>query len=234
MSQQLQRSEQFAVAVARPAPFMNLELRFIVYLLLLVLAFVSGAYRWKLLSEADKWLCFLLLLTVLQEIIAYASGWLFRNNLFTYHVYSPLELFIICMYFNDCVPVLRKKNLGLWIGTAGIVLSIVASTWLQPLSGFNSLFLMFEGLCVILLCMFAFYKLLLQEDISLRGMAHFWITVCFLVYWSITYASWGLYSIFLEQNLKWANAVLLGSNMIFYVGILILFLRYPKLRPSGE
>lgn len=200
-------------------------------------AFATGAFRWRQLSQADKWLCYLMLLSVLQEFIAYAAAKALRNNLFTYHVYNPLELLVICFYFNESIDVLKGRYLGVWIGLGGMLLSLFCTLVLQPVWTFNSFFLMFEGFCVILLSLLAFYRILIKDDESspLRK-AHFWITACLLVYWSSTYTTWGLYTIFQQRNyyVDLAGNVISIANVLFYAGISLLFVRYLKLKPSGE
>lgn len=207
----------------------------IVSLSLPVCAFAAGMFRWRQLSRADKWLCFLMLLAVIQEFIAYMAARILHNNLFTYHVYNPLELLVICFYFNESIDVLKVRHLGIGIGLFGVLLSLFDTLLLQPVWTFNSFFLMYEGFCIILFCLLAFYRILIKEDESPLRKAHFWITVCLLVYWSCTYTSWGLYTVFQQRNyyVQLANMVIFISNLLFYAGISILFLRYLKLKPSG-
>jgi hypothetical protein len=68
-------------------------------------------------------------------------------------------------------------------------------------------------------------------------MAHFWFIICFLFYWSLTYANFGLYGAQLNsKNIVSVifNFTLLAANYLFYIGIATIFLRYKKLIPSGE
>ncbi|MBS1644511.1 MAG: hypothetical protein JST36_05675 [Bacteroidetes bacterium] len=61
--------------------------------------------------------------------------------------------------------------------------------------------------------------------------------MAFLLYWSLTYVSLGLFSgesqniDFVAKIIAWALYV---SNLLFYAGLLIIFIRYKRLIPSGE
>jgi hypothetical protein len=66
--------------------------------------------------------------------------------------------------------------------------------------------------------------------------AHFWLTICFLIYWSSTFTGWGIYTVLnLKDSVIAAifDQVLKVANFIFYIGIASIFIFYKKLIPSG-
>lgn len=211
--------------------------RFIIYLIFLLTAFFTGASKWKIFARTDRWLVLLMGITIVQEACAYFFSMRFRSNLITYHVYSPVEFFIICSYFNGTVRLLKRRHAGIIIGVAGIVIAVLNTLLLQPLSSINSYYLLFEGCLIIILCQFSLLQILMNEEANPYRLMSFWITVCFLFYWSITFAGWGLYGILVQRHLTAGpvvDMVLYLSNLIFYIVIACIFFNYSRLIPSGE
>lgn len=193
--------------------------------------------RRKDLSVTDRWLLLLITITIIQEAVAYSSSMFFHTNFATYHIYSPVELMIICCYFNGTVRMLKRSNAGLIIGIAGAAISVLNTATLQPLSSINSYFLLFEGCSIIILCQFSLLQVLQDEDMSPYSLVNFWVTLCFLFYWSITFAGWGFYSIMVDRHIKAGPTitnVLYLSNLMFYIGISCIFFNYSRLTSSGE
>lgn len=207
------------------------------YLALLICTLGISLYRWKFLSKADRWICLLLLITIIQENIANYFYQKFGNNLITYHFYTPVELCLIVLYFNSSLRLGNSMVFGGFAVLICIALALINVIFFQPLSSFNSYYLLFEGCIVIGLCLLSLYKLLIREEVIPNKMVHFWFIICFLFYWSLTYANFGLYS----ESVKVGGTVdaifnwaLYFANYLFYLGIAIVFIRYKKLIPSGD
>jgi hypothetical protein len=76
----------------------------------------------------------------------------------------------------------------------------------------------------------------MDEDHLPYQFAHFWITLCFLVYWSTTFTGWGIYTVLNQQDFVLNpifDKVLTVANFSFYLGIAAIFVLYKKLTPSG-
>ena len=210
---------------------------FATYASVLFFAWIVSILRWKLLSKADRWICLLLLLTIIQESIAYYLQVRFHNNYITYHIYTPIELAVICLYFDRSLKFKRPYRIGLIVAATALVISIINTAFYQPYDKINSYFLLIEGCVVIGFCLLSFYRIIIQDDTIPGKMVQFWITICFLFYWSLSYANLGLYGAqvnhtdTLSKIFTWS---LYSANLLFYFGIALVFLRYKKLIPSGE
>ncbi len=208
----------------------------VIYLLVLCLAAIATLSRWRLLSSADRWIPVLILATLTQECIAYVMSRVFGNNYPSYHVYTPIEVAIICMYFDRSMRFRSPYVIGGSIAGFSVLLSVFITWKLQPMNTYNSYFLLYEGCLVIVFCLLSFYKLLIRDDLTPVKMAHFWLTICFLLYWSLVFANLGLFNLipseqkFLRSTFIWA---LYCANLLFYLGIVTVFVRYKKLIPSG-
>lgn len=211
--------------------------RYLPYFILLVSTCFVSWFRWPILKRADRWICLLLTLTLLQESIALYFNFAFKNNFVTYHIYTPIELFFICIYFDLSLKVAKPFRLSFFIGIPAAITSILLTVYIQKIDKFNSYFLLIEGLIIITLCLIAFYKLLIREDVVPKKMTHFWITMAFLLYWSSTYLSLGLFSWEVQNKniiaiiIAWALYI---PNLLFYTGLLFIFIFYKRLLPSGE
>jgi hypothetical protein len=208
-----------------------------IYLPLLLLTAGIAFYRWRILSKADRWICTLLFITLLQESLSGYLGLMKKANFATFHFYTAIELFLIALYFDRSIGFRRPYIVGICIGIAGIIVSAINTYFFQPMEKFNSYFLLFEQCVILSLCLLSFYRLLIRDNIVPSKMAHFWLTICFLFYSSLTYADNGLYGAMVGHNnvlskiLDWTRQI---ANILFYFGIALVFIRYKKLIPSGE
>lgn len=210
---------------------------YVTYGLLLLITALLAVGQWARLSHADKWIAILLVFTFIQESIAGYLKIKYINNFFTYHIYTPIEIFLIINYFDRSVGIIEGKRIGIHIGIGAITLSIVNTLFFQRFNLINSYYLLFEGMMVIGLCMLAFYKLLIREDIVPGKMVVFWITVCFLFYWCLSYTNLGLWGASIDYSTFFAKVLgmaLYYANLLFYFGLALVFIRYKKLIPSGE
>lgn len=216
---------------------MSLTLEFIIYESILVFTCGISIFRWRILGLADRWISILLCLTVFQECITGVLRTLYINNYFTYHIYTPIEVFFIINFFTRATGLRRAKILGSSLGGIAVLLSILNTIFLQGPSQINSYYLLLEGIIVICLCLYSFYRILILEDVTPKKMAVFWITCSFLFYWCLTFVNFGIYPIIAKSSIQFSsilNQSLFYANVLFYVSFAIIFLYYKKLVPSGE
>ncbi len=208
----------------------------VILLLVLCAASIATLSRWRLLSSADRWIPVLVSAAFFQECIAAYLTRVKMNNYPSYHIYTPIEVAIICMYFDRSMRFRSKYLMGGVIALISVCLSVFITVNFQPLTTYNSYFLLYEGCLVIVFCLLSFYKLLIRDDVIPVRMAHFWLTICFLLYWSILFANLGLFAripseqAILRQILIWT---LYCANLLFYLALALIALRYKKLIPSG-
>ena len=209
------------------------------YFYLPLLLFTAGiaVYRWRVLSIADKWMCVLMIATLIEESFSKYYASTIHYNFFTYHIYTLVELFLISLYFDRSIGFRKPYLIGIIIGACGVVLSLINTFYFQSTHTFNSYFLLFEGVIVLSFCLLSFYRLLIRDNIVPGKMAQFWLTICFMFYQSLAYANNGVYGALAGQNnllssiLDWSRQIV---NLLFYFGIALVFIRYKKLIPSGE
>lgn len=203
---------------------------------MIIIAVVCGIYRYKYLDGASRILLLMISIGLSNEIIAYYFAKVYHNNMKVYNSYSIVELFILSLYFDKSIAIFQKWHIGIYIGSIGVVLGITNFLFLQSLSSFSTNYLLFEGFCIILMALIAFYYLLLnQDDLRLYRYPHFWFTSILLFFWSVTYVTWGIFPIIhSKENVKLVGTFLSVVNAISYIAITLVFLLYPKMKVTNE
>ena len=206
------------------------------YFIVLVGSYIATYIQRDILTKADKWISYLLVLTIFFEACSKIASNAYHNNMFVYHIWSPIQLFMFCLYFNQRVRLLRKYSLGLIVGTLGILIAIFNAVFFQPLLTINSIFLLYEGFSIMALCLVAFYELVYYEEDIINNV-HFWLSTIFLIYWSSVYVYWGMYYYLITSMIAYIKPITYSIwtvNILAYAAIAIVFLRYNKmLRANG-
>lgn len=119
-----------------------------------------------------------------------------------------------------------------------MILGLLNMRFLQNHEGLKSYFLLFEGLGIIGMSLFSFFRLLLkQESFNLYRYHHFWFMCTMIFFWSITFLAWGLYDYInmqLRNNAWKINFALLIVSAMTYTCYGIVYLLYPKMQRSNE
>lgn len=213
-----------------------MNIKWCIYLIILFSAATVGIAKWKILQTPDKIVALLVSLTFASELTALLTSRYWHNNLPVYHIYSPLSFLLISLYFNYSIELFRKRRIGIIWGTAGVGLSIIDTLYLEKIDKINSYYLLFQGTTIIIYGLLSIRQILLDEDYLPYKFALFWITILFMIYWSITFTIWGFYVILSPEDAPMYSifdVVLTTANFILYGGITIVFLLYRRLIPSS-
>lgn len=184
-----------------------------------------------------KFICILLGFTMLTEMLAAYMALRYRQNRMVYHLYAPVSLTMIALYYNYSIKELGKYYAGYFVAVVGIIAAFFNTLYFQPLQVMDSNITLLAGICIVIMVMVAFYKIYTDE--SNRRFAHsphFWLSLLFLFYYCTTFLLFGLMEYCLEkqmhhilQGMYW---FLWGVNLIFYSGIGMVFLTTVPLKKS--
>lgn len=199
-------------------------------LIILSIATILAMIRFRSLDKGGRIFCLLLFLTFISEHTAY---WLARtkgNNILVYHLYNPVEFFMLALYFNETIDIFKKKKIGIYIGIAALLLGVVNSLYIQHIDEINTYYLLFEGLCIISISLFSFYQIMLKDTYtSPIKDPHFRISFLLLFYWCITFISWGVYeTVTVDKHAIIITYILWVANILFYLGITVVLLLYKR------
>lgn len=202
---------------------------FYVYITVLLLATLGGIYKLSERDKASKVIVVLLTLTFLSECSAHWAALRFRNNMFIYHFFAPIQLIILGVYF-DLIEGIRKRKTGLMIGMLSTLVATVNTAYFQPLHILNSNFLLFEGLIIMGLTLYSFQRILTDDTINIYKYGHFWTIVILIFFWSVTYTTWALYSVLQVKKLfliPYISHILWSVNVITYAAIGFVLIYFP-------
>ncbi|WP_276132349.1 hypothetical protein [Polluticoccus soli] len=161
----------------------------------------------------------------------------YHNNMVVYHVLAPLHLFLVSLYFNQSIQSFKERHIGWFIGLGGFAIALVSSIFLQPVKELNSYFLLFAGFVIISMCLYAFYKILENDEIGTLNNPHFWFSFILLFFWSVTYLNWSVYQLLSKKVVEYMALVgfaLPIISAITYIGFGVVFLLYPKMKKLGR
>ena len=207
-----------------------------VNIFIILFSLLCCIYRYRALDHASKIFAILVCTSALSEFIGYFFATKYHNNLPVYAVNSLLEFGIICLYFNNIIDLFIRNNIGIYIGGVGILWGVTNIVFLQGLNKVNSYFLVFEGLCIIGMCLFAYVRLLLHHDqLRLYKYPHFWFITILMIYWSMIFLTWSLYN-YVCVRYKEAGWIVSLSivivNMLNYISLGCVFILYPKMQKN--
>lgn len=215
---------------------MNILSALSIYICLVACGLIGGIVNRKFLHPADKYLRYLLLGNIIVELTAVYFMKVYKNNMYVYNVFSPIELFLVVLYFQKRIDWLQRRKMGVYIGIIGVVFAVCNIVFLQPIHTINSIFLLFEGFIIISLCVFSYYQLMLHRQ-PIVSNVHFWVTTIFLIYWSCLFSYWGMYNVLLKELISYmrpATYMLWMVNILAYLGFAIIFLFYKKIAAIRE
>lgn len=210
----------------------------VVYLTTVLFAALCSLRIFKRLDTASKIFSILLCCAFINECAAYYLAKTRHNNLALNNIYCFIEFGFLSLYFNQVIDVFAKRNIGIYIGIAGISVGIFNALFVQSISAINSYFLFLEGVCVLGMSLFAFSRLLTREDdLNLFRHPHFWFLCILIFFWCITFFMWGLYDYINMQfhKIAWKVDLLFPLvGIITYLGFGFTFLFYLKMQKNNE
>ncbi|MCB9044707.1 MAG: hypothetical protein H6550_01080 [Chitinophagales bacterium] len=216
---------------------MDIHHRYYYYLGVLLLAILIGLYKVRTKDITVKIIVLLLSLTFVSELIAKISASVFHNNMYVYHIFAPVQLLVLGIYFDSIEPRFKKKRIGLIIGLAGVLIAICNTLLFQPPTALNSNFLLFEGLAVMALSLFTFQRILNDDKIDIYKYPYFWFNIILVFFWSITYTIWALHSVIMLKKMyimEHLYDILWVVNIITYLAIAAVLFIFSNKRLSHE
>lgn len=208
----------------------------LIYIILLILVSLLSFRNTGGNDTTIKHLRTYAIVTTITEIIAFLLYYTKGNNVIIYHIYSPIQLLILSVYYNQAISFFKQKRIGYVIGVSGLFISLINSLFIQqPPSSLNSYFIVIEALLVISMTLCYFYDFLNTKLTTRRFTTpDFWISCLLLLFWSFTFFRW-LASLSMpgvvSANIYYILYMMWVINIITYTGFGLVFLFYRKLQP---
>ncbi len=198
------------------------------YLYYYLLIFVVIVLSFVALKKGHKRvlpLCILLILTLFVELLADRLSTLKLEFVWAYHIYSPLEYGLICLFI---IPEIFKNKLKLFI-TISIPLFAIFSFSIsllfyhfKTMPGIN---IGVEGLLVSSLCVYRIFNLDVRTNKQIYLHSDFWICIGFLLFFGVCSFFFGIYTPLFRLSNSEAfflfGKIIMPFNIVLYFSILI-------------
>ncbi len=196
---------------------------FYAYLFIIAAGFFTGLLSFKKFSKLSP-VTLLLLVTFISEIIARFCAIKFRNNMPVYHIFSPIQLSLVGLFFFKNLEKGFIKNILPFIITAAALFSIVNAVFIQGIKTYPSYFFNLESLIIILYSSVLFIQFLERpssENIFKNPV--FIADIAILWFYLFSFLYFLLYGYLTKMNI---SSMVLGkihliSNYIYYLMLFI-------------
>ncbi len=158
------------------------------------------------------------------------------NNLFLFHIFTPVEYTLLAVFFSEVIASPRSRRLIVYSIPAFIGASIVFTLFIQKIGENNSYITIIEAILVICWSLLFFRELLLTKQVSaLHRYPLFWIVAGLLFYFTETFVIEGLLAYMINRNLGLARQVYRISFIFKYLLFLSLAIgAYLRMRVPNE
>jgi hypothetical protein len=172
----------------------------------------------------------MVVLLIILWLLTSASGMFFskyvglKNNLFIFHISTPLEYTFICLLYRDAIVNRRMQRMINISIPAFILLSVLFSIFIQKPDVNNSYIVLIEYVVLVFLSLFFLSEiLLLQQVTELQRFPMFWISVGILFYYTGNLIIEGMLNYMINHSMELALRTYNLSYVLKYL-IFLLFI----------
>lgn len=194
---------------------------YIAFLLLALLSYIAARRN----ERHAKWIILYLglcLVTTIAGVGVLKLGW--ENNLFLFHLFTPLEYTVLSLLYYNVLSSKRLKQVVLVSIPVFILTAAVFSLFIQKYqTDSNSYVTIIESILIFLSSMFFLREvLLLQQVTSLQNFPLFWVSVGILFYFTGSLITEGMMNYFFRHDMDMA----LRAYHFGYVFKYLMFLMF--------
>lgn len=148
-------------------------------------------------------------------------GW--KNNLFIFHISTPLEYVILCLLYRDAIDNTGIKRMICISIPLYIVVCILFSLFVQKPDADNSYVVIIESVMLIFISLFFLREILLLQQVPvLHRFPMFWICVGILFYYTGNLIIEGMLNYMINHSMKLA----LRTYRLGYIFKYLLFVLF--------
>jgi hypothetical protein len=196
-----------------------MNLRFIIYLLIILTAFIIGMVRFKRLAIPFKFLAVLVGLSFLSElgtrVMAYQTG----SSMPIYHVICVVHFVLFSLIYHCLLETKVIKTAALWLMLPFIGFAIFNLLKLQPITSFPSNSILISQALYIVYALALFLQMLTRPVlIPLSRQSMFWFNISVLVFSSVLLFNLGLINYFHKRDMDTSllDAIIYAVSLTFY------------------
>ncbi len=195
---------------------------YLVLSLLALLSYVPTIFKKQDYAQFVFLYLIILVLTFLVSI--YSTNILkLRNNLFIFHIATPLEYTVLALLYRSVIVNGVVKKIIAFSIPLFVAVSIASSVFMQPLTTNNSNTIILASIIIVFLTLFFLREtLLLQQVTILHRFPMFWISVGILFYYTGSLIIEGMLNYMIAHSMELARR----TFMIGYIFKYLLFILF--------
>jgi hypothetical protein len=200
-----------------------MRLEAVLLLLTIGLGIFIGITSYTKINKVAKFLFFLLVVTFVAELLAEYSAIKFKNNLFIYHFFNPVENFLLGIVYYISLRNKSGRTLALLSSIIFVPFALINSFFIQPFAEnkINSNAILLESVLVVFYSLMYFAEIVSREDsINLFRIPFAWVSAANLIFFGTNTFFWGLYnSLILDRkaDLTIFFKILFLENVVLYL-----------------
>ena len=180
------------------------------------------SYESYVLFVVAALICWLLTSVTAIYLSTYAG---LKNNLFIFHIAAPIEFSILMAMFYHYTGNKKVKRLISITTISFVLLSILFSVFIQPLSVNNTYISILESVLLIAMALYFLREtLLLQQVQTLHRYPMFWISVGILFHYAGNLVIEGMLNYLIAHSMDLARRVYHLSYFIKYILFILLMI----------
>ena len=190
--------------------------RFLIYLTLLFIVFLTGLFNYKNLSSPYRLLTFFILVTFLSELLTRYFARVYVNTGPVYHIYLPVQYFFITAFYGYFLP--RFRTALIWSCVAFVLIVFTNIILYQSPLQFASNIILLSCPVYILCALLSFRNMLsLSDERPLLQQELFWYNTSTLFLYIFTFFCWSFYNILLKSGNTVSITTLTG--VMYFLGL---------------
>lgn len=200
----------------------------ITYLAIIIISLFLGLWQWKRANRVVQSVTILLALTLLIEFLATYSAKVYKNNLWVYHFFNPIQFFLITYCFYIELRLKVQKISMYFVPLLFVIISIFIQPKIFPSYSISI------GFTFYILWSLLYFRCLFTHtsERSLWSYPLFWISCGWLQFCTINLLQLGIFNFIVTSkddiNPLITNTIFnvrVGSNILLYSCYLIAILK---------
>lgn len=210
------------------------QIVFCIYYLAIIITLLVGITTYKRLDVAMHAVVMLMAVMSISELISYVAVELrqYAMRYAIYHFYSIIEIFLQSLFFIYAIKPHHYKRLVVISAIVWPIIGFLNMVFLQPWNQLNNNMLMLESFATITMSLYFIYWLLKNDKVkNIFRDPHFWMAVCFLILWSVTFFFWAFIKILYRADWPYSELIMYIEviiNTCVFIGMTVIFLTYPQ------
>lgn len=173
--------------------------RFLIYLIILFLVFLTGAFSFKKLSNSYRLLTVFILITFISESCTRYFALKYGNSSPVYPIYLSLQFFFITTFYSFYI--VQSRTIIAWSWVIFALMVLLNTIFFQDVWKFASNMVLISSLVYVCCSLFLFKQMLSNVvEKSILKQELFWYNTSSLILYIFTFFCWSFFNILLKSD----------------------------------